>query len=192
MLTDDEKRKQLKTGRRRSVVAETNKHWSDSQKIEAVQTFLMLGSIKLVHATLKIPEQTLFAWKRSEWWGELVKELQVQDNIILSNKLKKIVDKSHEIVLDRLENGDFIYDQKAGKLIRKPVGIREAHKVALDFTNQRMDIKTTEQVQVAEENIMSKLEKLAKSFEEFATNKPAVEVTDVVFVKEADDSNSSN
>ena len=144
MLTDDEKRKQLKTGRRRSVVAETNKHWSDSQKIEAVQTFLMLGSIKLVHATVKIPEQTLFAWKRSEWWGELVKELQVQDNIILSNKLKKIVDKSHENVLDRLENGDFIYDQKAGKLIRKPVGIREAHKVALDFTNQRMDIKTTE------------------------------------------------
>ena len=39
---------------------------------------------------------------------------------------------------------------------------------------------------------MSKLEKLAKSFEEFATNKPAVEVTDVVFVKEEDDSNSSN
>ena len=89
-----------------------------------------------------------------------------------------------EIMADRLENGDHIYDQKAGKLIRKPVALRDAHKVAVDMVGVRDKLKSTEQVQVAEENIMAKLEKLANSFAEFANNKETkapVVVTDVIF-----------
>ncbi len=186
MLSDSQHKKEAAARRKELPKVKKKKNHSDETKINAAKAFLVLGSIKLVSATLKIPEPTLFIWKRTEWWGNLIKELQIQENIVLSAKLKNIVEKSHEVVLDRLENGEFIYDQKAGKLIRKPVALRDAHKVAVDLTNQREMLKITEQVQVAEEDIKTKLDKLMVAFSEAVKAKPSVEVTDVVFVKEVE------
>ena len=117
---------------RRSVHAPTNKRWSDTQKIEAVTTWLMLGNLRATSRVLEIPEVTLLSWKKSEWWQEVVREITTQENLTLSNKLKKIVDKSLDIVTDRMENGDFIYDQKTGKLVRKPMLGKDVHKIAMD------------------------------------------------------------
>src|SRR5688572_21883315 len=108
MLTDNKfTREHAKDPKRRAVSATTNVRWSDSQKIEAVTTYLMLGSLVLTSNVLKIPEVTLASWKKTEWWADVVKEIQAQENITLSNKLKSIVDKSLSLMGDRLENGDF-------------------------------------------------------------------------------------
>ncbi len=190
MLTDNKFTREFTSDpRRRAVGAPTNVRWSDSQKIEAVTTYLMLGNLTLTSNVLKIPEGTLTAWKRTEWWQELVKEINAQENITLSNKLKKIVDKSLDLISDRLEHGDHIYDQKAGKLVRKPIGAKDLNKIAADMIDKKTKLQSTEATVIAEENIQSKLEKLAKSFEEFANKtleKPAVVVTDVIYQKEAE------
>lgn len=168
--------------------AKTNVRWSDNQKIEAATTFLMLGSLTLTSNVLKIPHETLKQWRKSEWWQELVTDIKSQENIVLSNKLKKIVDKSLDLMTDRLENGDWIYDNKQGKLVRKPIAAKELNKIAGDMIDKSQILQVTEQVQIAEENIKTRLEKLARSFEEFATksDKPPIQVTDVVFGKEID------
>lgn len=147
----------------------------------------MTGQVRLTCNLLKIPEQTLLGWKRTEWWNDCVKELQAQENITLNNKLKKLIDKSLDLVSDRLEKGDFFYDQKTGKVKRKPVVLKDVHKVAVDLIDKRDKLRTTENHVVAEENIMARLEKLNKSFEEFASKqgeKPPVVVTDVVFTND--------
>jgi hypothetical protein len=189
MLTDSEIAKNRVPAKRRDPEAPTNVRWSDSQKIEAVTTFLMLGNVTLTAATLRIPLITLQQWRRTAWWKELEADIRKQDNLVLSHSLKKIVDKSLAIVSDRLENGDYIYDQKKSALVRKPVPLKDAHKVVTDFVNQQQKLITPEAHTIAEEGIKERLEKLAKSFEAFAekqTTKPAVIVTDVIFQEESD------
>jgi hypothetical protein len=144
----------------------------------------MTGSVRMTANLLKIPEPTVAMWKKTEWWNDVVKEVSTQENLTLNNKLKKLIDKSLDLVGDRLEHGDFIYDQKTGQIKRKPVVLRDVHRVAVDLISQKERIKMSENMVVAEENIMQRLEKLNKSFEEFANKqaeKAPVVVTDIIY-----------
>jgi hypothetical protein len=165
-------------------ISDVNKHYSDRQKIEAVTTYLMLGSLPLTAAALKMSEHTLIAWKRSEWWKDLVQEIKREENLVLSNKIKKIVDKSWDVVADRMEKGDFIYDQKTGKLKRKPVSMRDANKVAMDSVLLREKLNMNENFTVAADQIEDKLTKLAKAFGDLAKGiKPEEPVEDIEYVE---------
>lgn len=186
-LSDSPIRKDAKTKGRRAV-GDRRKYWSDSQKIEAVQTYLILGSLKLVSGALKIPFDTLKVWKASEWWKTMIEELQCQEDLQLSARLKKIVSKSYDVIEDRLDNGDFVYDQKSGTMRRKPVAMRDAHKVAMDLVQQKEHLidRHMEEKSISVDTIDKRLKDLAESFAKIAASvkdgKP-VEVTDVVFGK---------
>ncbi len=190
MLTDSVSRKNRKSVRNRSVTAKTNKFWSDRQKIEAVTTYLMLGGNAAMTARqLRIPVETIYTWKRYDWWHELVEEVRKEERLTLSTKLKNVMDTSWDVVKDRLEKGDWIYDQKAGELRRKPVSLRDAGKIAIDTANLRTKMDIVENHTVANEQIEEKLTKLAQAFTNLSkgiTNNQAVE--DIEFTEEeADD-----
>ena len=157
--------------KRRAVDAGMGVRWSDSQKLEAVQTYLMLGSVRMASAALKIPEITIKVWRASTWWKDLESELKIQDELQLSTRLKKIAEKSFAAVEDRLEHGNFIFDQKTGKIRRIPVNLKDAHKVAVDSVQQQ-ELIARKHVEVANDGqIMDKLEQLANKFAEMATDK---------------------
>jgi len=168
-LTDTEAYKDRKPKRR--AIDAKGKHWSDSQKLEAVQTYLMLGSVRMTSAALKIPEITLKIWRSSAWWKDLESELKIQDELQLSTRLKKIAEKSFAAVEDRLEHGNYVFDQKTGKIKRIPVSMKDAHKVAMDSIQQK-ELIGRKHVETANDGqIMNKLEQLATKFAEMATNK---------------------
>ena len=186
MLSDDIKNKYKPTHRRRAVTAGKGFRWSDSQKIEAVQTYLILGSLKLTAGALKIPFDTLKVWKASQWWKDLIEELRVQDDLQLSNRLKKIITKSYDVLEDRLENGDFVFDQKTGQMRRKPVSMRDATQVAMHLSEARTELvdRHLGGQSVTEDKIEKTLANLAEQFAKIAnqvTKTPSVEVTDVLF-----------
>ena len=171
----------------RSIEAKTNKSWSDKQKLEAVQSWLLLGNLALTSRVLGIPEVTLRLWKTTDWWKTTVAELKAQEDIQMSARLKKIVDASLMAVEDRLLNGDLMYDQKSGELIRKPVNIRDAHKVAVDLMDKKAVLEKAAAPVQEEQKDEDRLLKLAEKFADFVTqkNKPVIEVTDVI-IKEQD------
>lgn len=187
MLSDDPKNKFMPTPKRRKLgELGYKRHYSDSQKLEAVQTYLMVGSLNMVANLLKININTIKMWKTSEWWKDLEKELRIQEDLQLSKRLQSIVTKSLDVVEDRLERGDFVYDQKTGKMKRKPVNMKDAHKVMMDL-QERRDILVDRHVaneSITNDKIEETLNNLAKEFARIAgqvTAKPAVEVTDVLF-----------
>lgn len=178
----------------RAIAADTNMRWSDKQKLEAVQSWLVLGNMSLVARLHGIPRITLQVWKTSVWWKELVEELKTQERIELSSKMKAIVDAAHLVVANRLENGDAVLNQKTGQIVYKPVPMKDAHRVAVDLLNQREVLdKVNKTPEVGAEGNQDKLELLAEKFAEFATKKieqsldrkRTVEVTDVIFVDQA-------
>lgn len=167
---------------------DVNKHYSDRQKIEAVTTYLMLGSLPLTAQALKMSEHTLHSWKKSDWWHELVTEMKREENLLLSNKIKKIIDKSWDVIADRMEKGDFIYDQKSGQLIRKPVSMRDVSRVAIDSSLLREKLNMNDNFTVAADQIEEKLTKLAKAFSDLAKGvKPSEPAEDIEYVEVVDE-----
>lgn len=192
-LSDDPVTKTYPSTRRRAV-GSTKKRWSDSQKVEAVQTYLILGSLNLVSGALQIPFDTLKVWKASEWWKTMIEELRVQEDLQLSTRLKKIINRSYDVVEDRLEHGDFVYDQKTGKLRRKPVSMKDAHTVAKDMLVQQEHLidRHMSETTVSVDKIEKRLADLAESFAKIAGSVKTgpIEVTDVVFGKLETDDNA--
>lgn len=168
-ISDSPNQRELRSPRARSTKDEASgKWWSDSQKLEAVKTHLMLGHLGMTAAMLKIPEETVRRWSKTAWWHSIADDLRQQDELMLSSRLKRIVEKSLDVVEDRLDNGDFVYDQKTGQMRRKQVNMRDAHKVALDMSQKREAILNNNAPRASEEQVADKLIKLAERFAELA------------------------
>ena len=172
-LTDSTKtrKKSLPSTPVRSTLAPTNKQWSDKQKMEAINSYLLLGNLALTGRLLNIPEITLRVWKATTWWKDAVAEVKASEKVELSAKIKKLVEASMTVVEDRLVNGDFQFDQKSGTMVRKPVNMKDAHKVSIDLQNRQDILEKTDVVVQTEEHVEDKLLKLAEKFADMATKK---------------------
>lgn len=182
MLSDSPIAKSKKAPKNRSKTA-TKAWYSDNQKIEAVQCWLIVGNLSQVATNLNINYETLLTWKKSQWWNELVAQLRTENSLKLSHKLRKIAEKALDVTMDRLENGDFYYDQKKGELIRKPVNMREAAQVAQFMVNAHISLEKNPKDQEEQKQVIDRLEELKKTFERFA--RPKIEVTDIIEVPSA-------
>jgi hypothetical protein len=171
----------------RNLTVKHKKHssWPIEKKIEVVSQFLVLGNMKMVAAVTGVEHSLIRQWKGQPWWKELEAEIRQTQNIEMDSKLSRIVDKSLDAVLDRVENGDFFYDQKAGQIKRKPVNLRDVAKVSTEMITKRelirgnaTDRKETTQISVAEQ-----LKMLANEFAKWQRKEvddiPLVEVVDV-------------
>tara|TARA_R110000868_G_scaffold403088_1_gene679961 strand:- start:9997 stop:10578 length:582 start_codon:yes stop_codon:yes gene_type:complete len=172
-LTDSDfgRKKALPSTPQRSTVASTNKQWSDKQKMEAVNSYLLLGNLALTGRLLNIPEVTLRVWKASTWWKDAVAEVKASEKLELSARIKKLVDASITVIEDRLQHGDYQFDQKTGQTVRKPVNMKDAHKVAIDMQDRREILEKSEVTVQTEEHVEDKLLKLAEKFADMATKK---------------------
>ena len=155
----------------RSTLAETNLRWSEKQRMEAVNSYLLLGNLALTGRILNIPEITLRVWKAQTWWKDAVAEIKASEKVQLSSRIKKLVDGALAVVEDRLTNGDFQFDQKTGVVIRKPVNMKDAHKVAVDMVDKAEQLEKGERPEQTEEHVEDKLLKLAEKFADMATKK---------------------
>ncbi len=153
-------------------------HWPEKKKIECLTTYIATGTLELTSAMTNVPVQTLRLWKRSEWWKEATKELQYEDNINISSKLSKVLEKSLVAVEDRLENGEYMYDPRTGSIKRIPAKLRDIYKVTSDIVEKKQALL---KLQVQEDKQPSKnpqqmtadhLVQLAQAFAAMATGQP--------------------
>lgn len=180
MLSDSERYQKTKITKRKAN--EKFARYSDAQKLEAAKLWLLVGNNTVTAATLGINLETLMYWKTQRWWKELIEDLRHESSIKLSNRLKSIAEKSFALVEDRIDNGDFIYDQKSGKMVRKPMLGKDAARIASDFVDKA--IRLEEKPREEEAAVVGRLEDLAKRFEELAAKKQPIQVTDVITIEQ--------
>lgn len=144
--------------------------WPDKKKLEAVTLYLAVGKLPLVSAATGVPHETLRYWVQQPWWKERVEELQREDALELDAKLKKIVEKSLDSVVDILENGDYYYDPRTGKTKRIPPKLRDVQKVMGDTIDKRMLLKKNPVAKEEKQQITADhLVQLANAFAQMAT-----------------------
>jgi hypothetical protein len=142
----------------------SNEWWSEAKRIEVVTTWLALGKIPLVSACTKVPEGTIRQWRTQPWWRELELSIQTETDQELDAKLAKRIDKALDVIWDRLEHGDFLYDPKTGDFIRKPVGMKDVNKVMVDMMDKRLLIRKQPKDLQSQEAVADILKNLAKEF----------------------------
>ena len=148
-----------------SVEAEQARGHSWQTKMDVVARYMLLGNLRVVSEQLDIPYSTLADWKRSDWWPDMVDQLRRQRKQKTADTLGKVIATSVEILQDRLENGDWVYDQKVGQPVRKPVSAKDAHNIANQLLQRQVQLeeivdKNTHQ----QETVQETLALLAKEF----------------------------
>jgi hypothetical protein len=175
---------ELKVGnlRRKHV---KNSTWPKEKKLQVVTQYLALGNMKLVAATTGVDYGLIRQWKMQPWWKEFEREIRATENIALDSNLTKIVDKSLETVADRLENGDFIFDNKTGQIKRKPVNMKDAAKVSVDLLTKRELLRgnATNRSESAVIPMADQLKALADAFARMSQGLPPAEMIDVETVE---------
>lgn len=145
--------------------------WSDAKRIEVVTTWLALGKIPLVSSCTGVPEGTIRQWRTQPWWKELEISIQTETDQELDAKLAKRIDKALDVIWDRLEHGDFLYDPKSGEFVRKPVNMKDVNKVMIDMVDKRLLLRKQPKEQQSQEAVGDILKNLAKEFEQMAKKK---------------------
>ena len=170
----------LAVGRMKKV-HKPNGTWAPEKKIEVVTKWLALGSLKQVAADTGVDYGLIRKWRTQAWWSEIEAEVRASRHMQVDNKLSRIVDKSLALLQDRLENGDFVLNQKTGEVMRKPISIRDANKVAVDMLTRQVaqqklevEVKDTNQKQT----IQDQLKMLAEEFSKF-NGKAPIQVIDI-------------
>ena len=141
---------------------------TDAKRIEVVTSYLVLGKAHLVEAMTGVPVGTIRRWKTEPWWNELVTQIQMESDQELDAKLASRLAKTLDIINDRLDNGDFVFNPRTGEFGRRPVTMKDTWKVAKEVVDLRMILRKQPAQVVNQEAVGDILKNLAKEFADMA------------------------
>ena len=146
-------------------------HWKEAKRIEAVVTYLANGNLAETSRQLGVPISTMEMWKRAEWWKDLVEKIQAEEDQQLDAKTSKIINKALENIMDRIENGEDIYDQKTGKIKKMPVKLRDLNVAFNSLLDKRQLLRNKPTKIVEQHSTATQLQNLAEQFAKFVEKK---------------------
>lgn len=150
----------------------SKREWSEQKRIEVATAHAMGLKAPMIEAATGVPAQTIRHWRMQDWFKDLVTEMQREEDIEVDAKFGKILGKALDSVVDRLENGDFMFDKKKGTFVRRPIFIKDAVKVAdVVFDKRNLLRGKPTSISAKQEQMTDRLAKLALEFERFVRAK---------------------
>jgi hypothetical protein len=116
-------------------------HWSEKKQLEVVTAYLALVSVSEVARVCNVPVGTIQNWKTKDWWKTLVNDIQSGEGQRSDNKMSKTIDKALDLIMERMDTGDYQYDQKTGRLVKVPLKARDLERVASGLFDKRQLIR---------------------------------------------------
>jgi hypothetical protein len=185
----DRLKKITENNNRKLATRKQGQVWPIEKRIEVVGQWLIYGNLKMAAAATGVDYDLVRKWATQPWWNEAVAEIRATKNIEMDNRLSSIVEKTLEATMDRVVNGDYIYDQKTGEIRRKPAALRDIHRVAVDLLGKREFLrdKTEQRKEGHQVSVEEHLKILANQMAEWFEGKKKPVVIDVedVEIKDA-------
>lgn len=151
-------------------------YYNLEQKTDACAMYCVYGDIDQVSELTGIPAKFLREWKSEPWWAEIQKKVFVEQNEKLAGRITGVLDKSLEHLVDRLDNGDFLWDVRKSKLVRKPVDTKVLATVFNTLVTRRQLIRGEPTSITTQVGVDDRLKLLAQQFEKFAAAKEVEQV----------------
>ena len=147
-------------------------HWPESKKLEVIQAYLVMGNLALAARTCNVPEITVRQWKASQYWKDTEDELRRGGKLKLGAKLAALIEKSMDVLGDRLENGDFVLHPRTGEIIRKPVSAEHSNKIVSQLIDRQLKVEEAASTEkVTDEGLEDRLAKIRAELISFAKTK---------------------
>ena len=135
----------------------------------ACTTYLATGSIAETSRIINVPYRTVQEWTYSDWWKQLMTEIQSGENQKTDNKMSKVIEKTLDMLVSRIEEGDYQYDQKTGRLVKIPLKARDLERITSGLFDKRQLIrKQPTNIKQDDLNQADRLLKLAEQFAKFS------------------------
>jgi len=143
-------------------------NYTPEQKVNAVMTYVMTGTIKKSAKIIGMPQQTLDKWKnKAVWWDDTVRECRKKKQDELDSMYTVLIHDIVDQVADRVENGDTKVDRN-GVVTKIPMTGKDlAITMAVTFDKrQLLRGEATSRVEKVSEK--ERIERLADSFKEMS------------------------
>ena len=145
--------------------------YSDEKKLEVVTIYLSTQSRQETSNISGVPLQTINSWMKSKWWDSACSKVRTLDKSKKLAKISRIVNQALDMVADRIENGDYLYDQKTGEVRRMPMSAKNAISASSAMIDRFLLLnKSFEDIQ-DKKDTNEKLNQLADAFTKFAQGK---------------------
>lgn len=151
-------------------------YYNLEQKTDACAMYCVYGDIDQVSELTGIPAKFLREWKQEPWWNEIQKKVFVEQNEKLAGRISGVLDKSLEHLVDRIDNGDYLWDVRKSKLVRKPVDTKVLATVFNTLVTRRQLIRGEPTSITTQVGVDDRLKLLAQQFEKFAAAKEVEQV----------------
>lgn len=160
------------------------KQYSESDKLKAVTLYITLGTLTAVASEMQMSRETLKTWKEQEWWKKYERQIKNEENALLSAKYRKIVQKTQDQILQRLDEGDTIV-LKDGSQHKIPIKARELALIAAISTDKVIGIDKIQEDREETVSIEQRLVMLADEFKKFQHSKSKpVNILDVEVIQD--------
>ncbi len=154
--------------------------YSTETKQEVALLLLTTGNLREVSKLTKIPYETILDWKNSDWWPDVERRARQQRQEAMQRNLLTVADLALDKVRDRLENGEYILNNKTGALQQKPVSLRDATNALNAVMDKAIRLDNDTVIYTENQSVSDLLKNLASEFAKF-TNKKKTDVVDVEF-----------
>jgi hypothetical protein len=114
---------------------------------------------------------TIRDWRTSEWWPEMLERVHASVDQETVSKMSNIVDKSLDLIQDRLANGDYGYNNRTGEVYRKPVSMRDVAITGAIIVDKRQLLRGKPTSRSETVGADQRLAKLADEFKKFTDAK---------------------
>ena len=151
-------------------------YYNLEQKTDACAMYCVYGDIDQVSELTGIPAKFIRDWKQESWWNEIQKKVFVEQNEKLAGRITGVLDKSLEHLVDRLDNGDYLWDVRKSKLVRKPVDTKVLATVFNTLVTRRQLIRGEPTSITTHVGVDDRLKLLAQQFEKFAAAKEVEQI----------------
>jgi hypothetical protein len=162
-------------------------HYSDKEKLNALCVFAVCHNSRRAAEITKIPEGTIRAWKETQWWHEGMQRVHLEKDEELGGSLTQLIDKAVDSINDRLDNGNYVYNPKLDKLIRKPVDAKELAIVAAISVDKRQLLRGQPTSRVESVSQTERLKGLAEQFAQFTKAKEIIQEPEELLIEEIED-----
>jgi hypothetical protein len=145
--------------------------WPEDKRIEAATVYAVTKNFEQTSLLVKIPVSVLRRMAVLPWWSETVAKVIKGRNEALDAKITDTLDKTLDLIQDRLENGETYYNTKREATYKLPVRAKDAAVITSVLFDKRQLIRG--EATTRSETITSdqKLLALKENFEKLARSK---------------------
>ncbi len=128
-------------------------------------------NLSAVHKLTGVPVKVINGWRDEVWFQEVCSKVRREKNDVLDAKITQALDKTVDILLDRYEHGEMVYDRTAKAYRRDPVRVKDIAYMTNVIFDKRQILRGKPTSRTESVSSDTKLKELKENFEKLAKSK---------------------